>query len=146
MNTPELEIRRGRRQDFAAVMRLLVPNSGTAADRRTVRRFRHIAADLGADLYVATLGGKVVGVIHVSYSRQLTGGQRARVEDLAADDEYARHEIRRRLLEFALGRARGRECAWLCCVPSGGAAGLAVESAGLSRQATEYCRPLAGEA
>lgn len=142
---PELEIRRGRRQDFAAVMRLLAPGALEAPDRRTLRRFRHIAADLGADLYVATLGGKVVGVIHVSYARQLTGGQRARIEALGADAEYARHDIRQHLVDLALGRARKRECASVCCVPAGREAGSAVEHAGLRQHATEYCRSLGSE-
>lgn len=146
MGTPALEIRRGRRQDFAAVMRLLAPGTEAEPDRRTLRRFRHVAADLGADLYVATLGGKVVGVIHLSYARTLGGGQRARIEDLAADREYAADDIARRLLEFGLGRARRRDCASLGCVPREPAAVAALESAGLRRQASEYGCRLRGEA
>lgn len=146
MDTPELRIRRGRRQDFVAVRRLLGSTPEAEADRRTLRRFRHIAADLGADLYVAHLAGKVVGVVHVSYARQITGGQRARIEDLAADREYGQHSIESRLLAFALERARKRACGSLGWSPSTADAGAAAEGAGLQPQGTEYLRPIASEA
>jgi len=145
MEPPALRIRRGRRQDFAAVMRLLMPEEGEA-DRRTLRRFRHIVADLGADLYVAELAGKVVGVIHASYARQLTGAQRARVEGLAADPDCRQHAVEQRLLEFIVARARGRACADVSCVPTSDDTAAIVRAAGLDPVGTRYSRPLSGEA
>lgn len=138
-------IRRGRRHDFAAVMRLLAPAEAGEPDRRTLRRFRSIVADLGADLYVAHLGGRVVGVIHASYARQISGAQRARVEDLAADPAHDAREIERRLLEFIAARARRRACSTLCCVPETNDAGASARGAGLEPHQTEYRRVLAGE-
>jgi GNAT superfamily N-acetyltransferase len=144
MTAPGLKIRRGRRQDFAAVMRLLALDE-VAPDRRTLRRFRSIVADLGADLYVADLGGRVVGVIHATYARRLGGAQGARVEDLAADTDYRQHQIARRLFEFILERARKRSCATLCCVPAEDEAGALARELGLLPHETEYRRALAGE-
>lgn len=140
MTTPPLEIRRGCRRDFAAVMRLLSAAPSGEPDRRTLRRFRNIVGDLGSDLYVAELGGKVVGVIHASYVRQLRGGQAARVEDLSADAEYDQHAIEQRLLEFILARARRRACAWLSCRPAGPSIAAVAEAAGLQPRDTEYAR------
>lgn len=139
-------IRRGRRQDFAAVMRLVAPAEAVAPDRRVLRRFRSIVADLGSDLYVAHLGGRVVGVIHASYARQISGAQRARVEDLAADPSHDRRDIERRLLEFIAERARRRDCATLCCVPPNPDATGVARDAGLEPDRTQYRRVLGGEA
>jgi N-acetylglutamate synthase-like GNAT family acetyltransferase len=144
MSAAALKIRRGRRGDFAAVMRLLVPH-GAPDDRRTLRRFRHIVADLGADLYVAELGRRVVGVVHATYVRRLAGGQRGRIEDLAADPLYGEHQIERRLLEFILARAGRRACAALCCAPASERMATLVADVGLEPGANEHCRRLGGE-
>jgi len=146
MDRPALKIRRGRRQDFAAVMRLLAPAEEMPADRRTLRRFRHIVADLGNDLYVAEFGQRLVGVIHASYARQLKGPQRARIEDLAVDPECAPSEVARSLLEFMLVRARRRSCAILCCVPGDRDETALAESVGLLRGEVEYRCAFTGEA
>jgi N-acetylglutamate synthase-like GNAT family acetyltransferase len=146
MDTPALKIRRGRREDFTAVMRLLAPPGAVEPDRRTLRRFRHIVADLGADLYVADLGGSVVGVVHASYSRQISGAQRARIEGLAADPGQGGRDLERQLLEFIIERARKRCCGTLCCVPATRDAGAVAQVVGLEPRDTEYCRSLAGEA
>jgi N-acetylglutamate synthase-like GNAT family acetyltransferase len=144
MSAPALKIRRGRRQDFAPVMRLLGADVA-AADRRTLRRFRHIVADLGADLYVAELGDRVVGVIHATYARQLAGAQTARIERVAADPIHRDREVERHLLDFIVARARKRECGALTCVPPTAAASALARGAGLAPGQAEYGRTLDGE-
>jgi N-acetylglutamate synthase-like GNAT family acetyltransferase len=142
MDLPELKIRRARRLDFAAVMRLLAPAGEPSPDRRTLRRFRSIVADLGADLYVAEVGGEIVGVVHASYVRQLGGGQRGRIEDLAASPERAGLGVEKSLLEFIVARARKRDCSALSCVPASSGAGAVAANAGLEPHQQEYRRNL----
>ncbi len=135
------KIRRGRRLDFTAVMELLADGVRPAPppDRASLRRFRRIAADLGSDLYVAETDGRPVGVLHVSYVRQLNSGQRARVEQLAVAEPHRGLGLERQLLDFAFARARRRACASLSWAPS--AAGANAElpgAAGLLEGAREY--------
>jgi len=137
MDTPELRIRRARRLDFTAVMRLLA-GAVVGADRRTLRRYRTIVADLGADLYVAEVDGEIAGVIHATYVRQLGGGQRGRIEDLAADPQRPGLGIEKALLDFILARARKRSCSALSCVPASEEAGTVARTAGLKPHRTEY--------
>lgn len=146
MDTPALKIRRARRRDFAAVQRLLALGDLALTDRRILRRFRHIVADLGGDLYVAEAAGNVVGVIHATYVRQLGGAQRARIEELAVEPDHRSTGVDLLLLDFIVARARRRDCSTLSCVPVTEDGRSAAEAAGLCPQETEYRRPLAGEA
>ena len=112
-----IRIRRGRRTDFGAVMELLA-GSGAAMpppDRATLRRFRQLVADLGADLYVATIDERVVGVVHVTYARQLAAAPRATLATLAVDESARRRGVGRALLQFVAERARRRACVRLLC-------------------------------
>ncbi len=103
-------VRRAQRRDFAGVAelcsRLGVGVLGT--DRRTIRRFRRIVADLGNDLYLAEVGDSLCGLVHIVYARELVGPPRAEVALLLADDPSG--EARARLLACALQRARKRQC------------------------------------
>lgn len=78
-------------------------------ERRFLRRFRRLVADLGADLYVATRREAVAGCVHVTYSRQLLTGHRARIDLLAAAPQEPEAVVRA-LLETAIQRARRRDC------------------------------------
>jgi len=49
-------------------------------DRATLRRFRHVVADLGSDFYVATIDERLVGVVHATYARQIATYPLARIE------------------------------------------------------------------
>ncbi len=105
-------VRRAQRRDFAGVAelcsRLGVGVLGT--DRRTIRRFRRIVADLGNDLYLAEVGESLCGLVHIVYARELLGPPRAEVALLLADDPTGTGEVRARLLACALQRARKRQC------------------------------------
>ncbi len=130
-----VHIRRSRRTDFTAVMSLLatcgipVP----APERATLRRFRQIVADLGADFYLAEVDGKLAGLVHVTYARELPVGQRAALNQLLVAEGFRRHGVGTALLEFAQARAQGRGCTALCCaVPATSPARAFLAKAGLS--------------
>ncbi len=129
-----IHIRRGRRTDFTAVMGLLA-TSGIpvpAPDRATLRRFRQIVADLGADFYLAVVDGKLAGLVHVTYARELPVGQRAALKQLLVADAFRRRGIGTALLAFAQARAQNRGCATLCCaVPAASPARAFLAQAGL---------------
>ena len=110
-------IRRVRRTDFTAVMHLLAA-SGVAVpppDRATLRRFRHLVADLGADFYLALVDGTVAGLVHVTYARQLAVPPMARLEQLLVSDPLRRRGVGSKLLAFVRQRATARGCGALVC-------------------------------
>lgn len=121
MPGPRLQIRRGRRTDFTAVMRLLA-DSGVPVpppDRATLRRFRNLVADLGTDFYLASVDGALAGLVHVTYARQLAVAPQARLDQLVVSDAARRHGVGTALLAFAQRRAQRRGCGTLACaVPS----------------------------
>lgn len=107
------QIRRGRRTDFSPVMQVLA-DSGIPVpppDRATLKRFRNIVADLGADFYVAFVDDIIVALVHVSYARQLTHAQHARLDQLVVARQFRRRGIGTALLDFVQQRARKRGCA-----------------------------------
>src|SRR6185369_11526844 len=104
--------RRARRSDFDAVSAVLAANGrpAWAPERAALRRFRRLVDDLGADLYVAVAGADVLGVVHVTYSRSLTGPPRARLELLMVDPAARGRGVGRGLAALAAARARRRGC------------------------------------
>ena len=89
------------------------------ADRATLRRFRHIVADLGNDLYVATVDERLVGVVHASYARQVTTYPLARIELLAVAPPLRRQGVGAALVRHIEDRARQRACVRASCDLSG---------------------------
>jgi GNAT superfamily N-acetyltransferase len=129
-----LQIRRGRRTDFTTVMGLLTACGIPVPppDRATLRRFRHIVADLGTDFYLALVDGELAGLVHVTYARELTMGQRAGLDQLLVAEAFRRRGIGTALLDFAQRRAQGRGCSALCCaLPVASPARHLLEKAGL---------------
>jgi GNAT superfamily N-acetyltransferase len=120
-----LRIRRARRTDFTAVMQLLTASAMPVPppDRATLRRFRHLVADLGTDFYLASVDGTVAGLVHVTYARQLAIAPSARVDQLMVAQVFRRHGIGSALLAFARQRARWRGCGTLSCAVPGNGAG-----------------------
>ena len=141
-------IRRSRRTDFTAVMALLSACGHPAPppDRATLRRFRHIVADLGADFYLALLDGEIVGLVHVTYARGLTIAQRAGLDQLLVADAFRRRGIGAALLEFAQRRARGRGCTALyCALPMASAARRFLAKAGLQPGGEWFVKDLSSQ-
>jgi GNAT superfamily N-acetyltransferase len=111
-----VRLRRARRTDFVAIMAVLAA-SGTPtppADRATLRRFRRVVADLGCDLSVAVVTERVVGVVHVTYARQLAVTATARLELLCVAPDNRGRQIGAALLNHAAERARRRGCSQIC--------------------------------
>jgi GNAT superfamily N-acetyltransferase len=141
MSDTRVRIRRGRRTDFTAVMRLLAA-SGTAVpppERITLRRFRHLVNDLGADFYLALVDGQLAGLVHVTYARQLAAAPAARIERLLVTATLRRGGIGTTLLRFAQQRARRRGCGTLSCVqPDPSVARQFLEKGGLTAAGAVY--------
>jgi GNAT superfamily N-acetyltransferase len=142
-------IRRGRRTDFVAVMNLLAASEVAVPppDRATLRRFRNIVADLGADFYLALVDETLAGLVHVTYARQLTTGPRARLDQLVVADAFRRRGVASALLAFVQRRARKRGCTTLCCPlhPTSSAARLFFESTGFGVRGEWFIRNLQDE-
>ena len=141
-----LRIRRSRRTDFVAVMRLLAASGVPvpAPDRATLRRFRRVVDDLGADFYLILVDGTLAGLVHVTYARQVAGAPRARLDQLVVAEPFRRRGIGAALLAFAQTRARRRGCGTLCCwrAPDHDAADLFLERAGLRAMGTWFVQEL----
>lgn len=110
-------IRRGRRTDFIAVMEILAASELPIppADRATLRRFRNVVADLGCDLYVATIDERLVGVVHATYARQIVTYPLARIELLVVAPDVRRQGVGASLIRYIVTRARKRDCVGLSC-------------------------------
>lgn len=109
--------RRARRTDFDAIREILLASAlpDLNSQRGGRRRFRNLVADLGADLYLAEIDGRVQGLVHITYSRHLLGETRARIELLAVAPAVRGRGAGRSLLALAAARARKRGCAALRC-------------------------------
>ena len=122
MSDLRVRIRRGRRTDFTAVMQLLAASGIVMPppERATLRRFRHLVNDLGADFYLALVDGTLAGLVHVTYARQLAGAPTARLESLVVDGARRRCGVGSALLRFAQQRARQHGCGTVsCALPEG---------------------------
>ena len=140
----EIRIRRGRRTDYAALAALCGWPAVAGSPARAVRMFRRTVADLAYDLYVAEEDGTLVGVVAVSYVRELRlGGQRATLEELVVDRGRRRSGVGRRLVEFVIERARRRGARAFEARPDDEAAARFLESTGFRPSGTRYARPLA---
>ncbi|MGD9764242.1 MAG: GNAT family N-acetyltransferase [Candidatus Binatia bacterium] len=115
MHLRPIRYRRAQRSDCDAIFALLNAAGFAAnAERRADRsRFRRIVADLGGDLYVATMDEHLVGVVHLTYARHLVEGQRATLELLLVTPDARGRGVGRGLAALAAARARARRCRWL---------------------------------
>ena len=123
MSAQPAHIRRARRTDFTAVMGLLV-RSGLPApppDRPTLHRFRALVADLGTDFYVAEVDGTLVGLVHVTYARQLAVPPVARLDQLLVAEAFQHRGIASALLAAMERRAHRRGCSHMACALVAGA-------------------------
>jgi GNAT superfamily N-acetyltransferase len=104
--------RRGRRTDFVEIAGILAASDAPVPvpDRATLRRFRSIVSDLGADFYVALFEERLVGFVHVTYARQLADAPRARVEALIVAPAARRNGVGSALAGLARSRAERRGC------------------------------------
>ena len=75
--------------------------------------FEAIAADPRNQLYVAELGGAVVGCFQLTFIPGLTyqGGERAQVEGVRVSQAMRGRGIGKAMMEYAIAQARARGCA-----------------------------------
>jgi GNAT superfamily N-acetyltransferase len=140
----EIHIRRGRRADYEVLATLCAWPMVERSPARSTRLFRHTVSDLAYDLYVADDGGTLVGVVAVSYVRALPlGGQRATLEELVVRPDRRGAGLGRRLLEFAIARARRRGARAFEARPTDEAAVRFLDRVGLRPDAPRYWCSLA---
>jgi len=147
MREQRVHIRRGRRTDFTAVMGLLAAGGDAvpAPERATLRRFRQLVADLGGDFYLASVDDVVVGLVHVTYARQLAAPPSALLDQLVVAPAYRRRGIGSALLAFVERRARQRGCdTFTMVVPhtTNTTARAFVEKGGLAASGATFVRQL----
>jgi GNAT superfamily N-acetyltransferase len=142
----EIHIRRGRRTDYEALSALCAWPTVEQSAARSTRLFRNTVSDLAYDLYVAEDGGTPVGMVAVSYVRALPlGGQRATLEELVVRPDRRGAGIGRRLLEFAIGRARRRGARAFEARPGDAAAERFLDQVGFRAGGPRYARSLLTE-
>jgi GNAT superfamily N-acetyltransferase len=140
----DIHIRRGRRTDYAALAALCSWPRDEQRPQRSLRLFRRTVADLAYDLYIADHLGEPVGVVAVSYVRELgLGGQRATLEELLVHPERRGSGIGRQLLEFALRRARRRGARRFEARPADEDAGRFLDHVGFKPSGSRYACELA---
>jgi GNAT superfamily N-acetyltransferase len=118
----EVELRRARREDLAAIVSLLAADplgrsreqplgpDGFAAYERA---FDRVDADPAQLLVVATYGADVVATFQLSFIPGLSrrGALRAQIEAVRLREDHRRHGLGAAMLEWAIGEARRRGCA-----------------------------------
>lgn len=117
---PRLAIRRARRGDVEAIVRMLADDPlGAKRERFEVplpapylRAFEAIDADPNNVLVVACLDERVIGVLQLTFIPYLThvGSWRALIEGVRVDGSARSHGVGGRLLSWAIERARARGC------------------------------------
>ncbi len=119
MTTPA--IRLATRDDVPAVLALLADDAqATHPERHGVpgdlapylEAFDAIASDPDQSLYVAELGGRVVGTFQLMVLRHLAnrGGRVAQVESVHVHSSVRRRGIGEAMMRFAMDEARRRGC------------------------------------
>jgi GNAT superfamily N-acetyltransferase len=117
---PSLSFRRATRGDVDDIVRMLADDPlgarretyASPLPERYYAAFEAIARDPNNELVVATLDGRVVGVMQLTFIPYLTyrGRWRALIEGVRVDGSIRSGGIGRRMLEWAIGRARQRGC------------------------------------
>lgn len=112
--------RRAARADLEDIVRLLADDP-LGAKRETYasplpesyrKAFETIDRDPNNELVVATLAGRVVGVLQITFLPYLTyrGSWRALIEGVRVDSSARSGGIGRKLFEWAIARAREKGC------------------------------------
>lgn len=115
-----LSFRRAIRGDLQDIVRLLADDP-LGAKRETYASplpesyraaFEAVDGDANNELVVAILGGRVVGVLQVTFIPYLTyrGSWRALIEGVRVDSSIRSGGIGRKMIEWAIERARQRGC------------------------------------
>lgn len=117
---PEIIFRPASQEDLPAIVGMLADDP-LGAKREAFRAplpgsyrlaFEAIEHDPNNELIVAEKEGRVVGVLQITFIPYLTyqGGWRALIEGVRVSSNMRSSGIGRRLLEWAIDRARQRQC------------------------------------
>lgn len=120
MTDAPLSFRLATRRDLDDIVRMLADDA-LGAKRETYasplpeayrRAFETIDNDPNNELVVATLGGRVVGVLQVTFIPYITyrGGWRALIEGVRVDSSVRSGGVGKRMFEWAIERARQKGC------------------------------------
>lgn len=106
--------------DLSEIVRMLADDFlGTQRERYEepppesyVNAFREIAAAPNNELIVAESDGVVVGTFQLTFTPSISfqGGKRATVESLRVDEKYRGRGLGRKMMLWAIERARGAGC------------------------------------
>ena len=115
-----LSFRLATREDVRDIVRMLADDAlGAKREAYTsplpqsyYRTFDAISADPNNELTVAVQGGRVIGVLQLTFIPYLTyrGGWRATIEGVRVDAAVRSGGVGRGLFEWAIERARARGC------------------------------------
>ena len=118
--TTQISFRLATRDDLDGIVRMLADDP-LGARRETYASplpesyrtaFEKIEKDPNNELVVAALGGRVVGVMQVTFIPYLTyrGSWRALIEGVRVDSSIRSSGVGRKMFEWAIERARQRGC------------------------------------
>lgn len=120
MTGQDLSFRRATREDVDDLVRMLADDPlgakreayGSPLPDRYYAAFEAINRDPNNELVVALQGGRVVGVLQLTFIPYLTyrGGWRALIEGVRVDSRLRSAGVGRKLFEWAIDRAKVRGC------------------------------------
>ncbi len=115
-----LKFRQATHADLPEIVRMLADDFlGSTRERYEnplpesyVKAFEEINADKNNELIVAELGGAVVGSLQITFTPSISfqGGKRATVESVRVDAKYRGRGIGKKLMLWAIGRAKEENC------------------------------------
>lgn len=116
----KLKFRRATREDLAEIVRLLSDDFlGRLRERYEnplpesyIKAFEEIEADKNNELIVAETGGEIVGTLQITFTPSISfqGGKRATIESVRVDEKYRGCGIGKKLMLWAIKRAREENC------------------------------------
>ena len=115
-----LKFRQATREDLPEIVRMLADDFLGAKRERYenplpesyVKAFEEIEADKNNELIIAETGGEIVGTLQITFTPSISfqGGKRATVESVRVDAKYRGQGIGRRLMLWAIERAKRENC------------------------------------
>jgi len=116
----DLSFRRAVHADLPALVRLLAEDDlGSTRERYAEplpesysRAFEQIDRDPNHELIVAEQDGNAIGTLHLMFLPSLSyqGGTRAQIESVRVDTRFRNQGIGKKMMEYAIERARQRGC------------------------------------
>ncbi|HEY0048672.1 MAG TPA: GNAT family N-acetyltransferase [Pyrinomonadaceae bacterium] len=116
----KIKFRRATREDLPEIVRMLSDDFlGRARERYEnplpesyIKAFEEIEADKNNELIVAETGGEILGTLQITFTPSISfqGGKRATIESVRVDEKYRRRGIGKKLMLWAIKRAREENC------------------------------------